>query len=100
MKENDFTEGPIKDDNLGRWICDLRLPDGRRIKKRFRQKRRAEIWWAQLQAKIADGTWSRVEPPRRMTFGQGVDLYLAAMRGRHRSFKSTHCVLKFWERTL
>jgi hypothetical protein len=82
MKVHDFRKGPIWDEALKCFRCDLRLPDGKRLKKRFRERRQAERWWNRIQNSIYEGTWAKVAQPKSLTFGKATDLYRESARVR------------------
>jgi len=101
MKKHDFRKGPIWDETLQCFRCDLRLPDGRRIKRRFSQQREAERWWNRIQTKIYEGTWNQMSQPKHIKFGQAADLYRESARVTNLSYNNyTRPALKLWERVL
>jgi hypothetical protein len=78
MKHHDFSRGPVWDEGLQRHVCDLRLPNGRRIKRRFKRERQAVVWWRSIAKQIDDGTWNREPTPR--TIGEAFDGYRKSNR--------------------
>ncbi|MFZ0962058.1 MAG: site-specific integrase [Terriglobia bacterium] len=81
----DFRKGPIYDESLQRYLVEVRYPDGRRVRKRFRRERSAMRWWASEQAKIEDGTWNEISP-KAITVGRAFELYRTHAELHHRSY--------------
>ena len=96
----DYTKGPIFDDGAGRWCVEVRYPDGRRIRRRFRREREALRLWSAENVKIENGTWQE-SAPRNLTLGDALEQYRAYSKVQHRSYKSYVAPsLKMWEREL
>jgi hypothetical protein len=56
-KNRDFSKGPIWDPSISRWLVEVRYPDGRRRRQRFRREREALRAWSAEQTKVEEGTW-------------------------------------------
>src|SRR5438046_9444602 len=79
-QRHDFSQGPVWDEILKRWLVEIRFPDDSRIKaKRFRTEEEAWVYWNAWQEKIRDGTWN-ANHPKNVTFGKGADVYRDTMR--------------------
>ena len=56
-KKRDFSNGPVWDEKLKRWLVEI-THDGKREKaKRFRRQNQAWGYWNECQESIRDGTW-------------------------------------------
>ncbi len=96
----DFTKRPVFDDGIKRWVVEVRYPDGRRLRKRFRREREASRFFSAENVKIERGTWQ--EPTLRvLTLSDALDEYREYSKVQHRSHKSYVAPsLKMWEREL
>jgi integrase/recombinase XerC len=83
----DFTVGPVYDPALKRWIVEIYYPDGRRVRKRFRDQRKAQRFWNAEQGKIADGTWAQ-PTGSNTTLGDACDKFREFSKVQHRSYDS------------
>ena len=94
---HDFTKGPLFEEGLKRWLVEVRYPNGRRVRKRFRRQREALRFWAGENVKIETGTW-QPSALRNITFGQALDRYRAHAKVEVPSYHSyTEPALKVWE---
>ena len=88
------------DPEKNRWLVEIRYPDGRRLRKRFRREREALRLWSAEQAKIENGTWY-AQAPKTVTLTTALEHYRAYSRIQNRSHASyVEPVLKMWEREL
>ncbi|MGO8791135.1 MAG: tyrosine-type recombinase/integrase [Terriglobia bacterium] len=83
----DFIKGPVYDETLQRYLVEIRYPDGRRVRKRFRRERSAMRWWTSEQVRIDDGTWDETSP-KVITVGKAFKIYRAHAELHHRSYKT------------
>ena len=83
----DFSDGPIWDPELERWVAEVRLPDGSRKRHRSRRERELRRWWASEERKIEEGTWSH-DCETTATLGDTLGRYEMHARVHHRSFKT------------
>jgi integrase len=74
-KNLDFSSGPVWNDTLKRWLVEINYPDRTRKRNRFRRERDANIWWAQQQKSIEDGSWKDVVQEAGITVGEALDRY-------------------------
>ena len=96
----DHTKGPIFDDSATRWLVEVRYPDGRRIRKRFRREREAQRFWRAEHVKIDSGAWQDFAP-KNLTLGNALAQYRNHSKVQHRSHGSyVEPSLKMWEREL
>jgi integrase len=96
-KKHDFSNGPVLDEDLGRWLVEVRYPNDERVKRRFRRADQAWKFWNDQQDKIRDGTWNRSRLPKTITFSEATAEYLEWKRNT-RSFQSVRAHLKPWGR--
>ena len=73
-KNRDFSKGPVWDARSGRWLVEVRYPDGSRLRKRFRREREALRLWSSEQTKIENGTWHE-QAPKIIAFGAALEQY-------------------------
>jgi len=87
-KNRDFNNGPVWDDTLKRWLVEVIFPDENRTRKRkrFRRERDANIWWAQQQKSIEDGSWKDAAQETGITIGDALDRYGKYSEAHHRSY--------------
>ena len=96
----DHMQGPIFDDGATRWLVEVRYPDGRRIRRRFRRQREAQRFWRAEHVKIDSGAWQRFTP-KNLTLGDALAQYRSHSKVQHRSHGSyIKPSLKMWEREL
>ena len=99
-KNRDFSKGPVWDPKKGRWLVEIRYPDGARFRKRFRREREALRLWSAEQAKIENGTWHE-RAPKIVALGTALEQYRLYSKVQNRSHASyVEPVLKMWERAL
>src|SRR6266700_3448045 len=100
--KNDFTKGPVRIERqvngktIVHFVCDFRLPDGRRRIKKCRRERQAWAWWKREMRKIDEGTWDRASTPKKMILGQAADLFRPWAHANYDS-NSWESNLRFWE---
>ena len=87
-QKKDFSEGPIWDENVKRWLADVVYPDDTRGRRRFRRQRDAQIWWAARRNAIEDGSWEAVAKPNRVSVGDAIAQYREHSKAHHRSFST------------
>ena len=96
----DFTKGPVFDDGIKRWVVEVRYPDGKRLRKRFRREREASRFFGAENVKIESGTWQKLTP-RDLSLAEALVRYRDYSKVQHRSHKSYVAPsLKMWEREL
>lgn len=83
----DFSKGPVWDPTKGRWLVEIRYPDGTRLRKRMRRERDAGRLWAAEQSKLEDGTWDE-RVARNVTVGDAMKVYREYSKVQHRSHAS------------
>ena len=100
----DYSEGPVWHAESKRWLVEVRYPDSKRKRRRFRRQREAQIWWSEQRRAIENGTWdqvARVQVLRKLTFGELCDTYRTWAKASLRSYENYAKVgLKFWEERL
>ncbi|HYR88529.1 MAG TPA: site-specific integrase [Terriglobia bacterium] len=95
---NDYSKGPIWDEDMERYLVEIRFPDGNRLRKRFRKERLAQRWFSIQVTRIEDGTWNQAAP-KNIELGKAFDEYREYSKVHHRSHeKFIEPVLKMWER--
>jgi hypothetical protein len=79
-KNRDFSKGPVWDPKTDRWLVEIRYPDGRRCRKRFRREREALRLWSTEQAKIENGIWHE-QAPKIIALGVALEQYPDTQHG-------------------
>jgi integrase len=85
-QKKDYSEGPVWDAVLKRWLAEIVYPDNTRARRRFRRQRDAQIWWAARQKAIEDGSWEALTKPNRSSLGEAIAKYRKYSKAHHRSF--------------
>src|SRR5262245_12430855 len=99
-KNRDFSKGPVWMLEKNRWQVEIRLPNGTRLRRRFKREREAKLFWAGEHARIEDGTWDQ-RAARNITVAKAMEEFRAYSRVQHRSHKSYVIPsLKLWEKFL
>jgi integrase len=99
-KNRDFSKGPVWDPRTDRWLVEIRYPDGRRCRKRFRRERQALRLWSTEQMKIENGTWHE-QTAKIVVLGMALAQYREYSKVQNRSHNTyIEPVLKMWERKL
>jgi len=103
-KIHDFSEGPVWDEHLNRWLVEVRGANNNtdkktenRLKKRFRRKDQAWKWWTEQQEKIRDGTWNPARLVKTTTFSEARVQFIE-LRRNTRSALSVKPHLRPWGR--
>jgi len=86
-KNRDFSKGPVWSAELGRWLIEIRYPDGSRVRKRFRREREAVRSWSAEQTKIENGTWHE-QAPKTIAFETALKQYREYSTVQNRSHAS------------
>jgi len=87
-KSKDFTAGPVWDDELNRYLVDITYPDLARRRKRFRNLKKAQAFWARETTAIQEGTWKNNFVPKNVTLGQAFDQYREYCKAHNRSYRT------------
>jgi integrase len=87
-QKKDYSQGPIWDEGLKRWLAEVVYPDDARGRRRFRRQRDAQIWWAAQQKAIEDGSWEAIAKPNRISVADAIARYREHSRAHHRSFST------------
>jgi len=87
-QKKDYSQGPIWDEGLKRWLAEVVYPDDARGRRRFRRQRDAQIWWAAQQKAIEDGSWEAIAKPNRISVADAIARYREHSRVHHRSFST------------
>ena len=82
-KSKDFTAGPVWDDELNRYLVDIT-----RRRKRFRNLKKAQAFWARETTAIQEGTWKNNFVPKNVTLGQAFDQYREYCKAHNRSYRT------------
>src|SRR4051812_16712025 len=95
-----YSKGPVWDSTKGRWLAEIRYPNGSRTRKRYRRERDAVRVWAAEQTKIETGTWDE-RAARNVTLGTALEQYRDYARVQHRAYRTYDAPsLALWEREL
>jgi integrase len=86
--KKDYSEGPVWDEKLKRWVAEVVYPDQTRGRRRFRRQRDAQIWWAAQRRAIEDGSWESAAKPSRSSLGDAITQYREHSKAHHRSFST------------
>jgi hypothetical protein len=87
-QKKDYSEGPIWDEKVKRWLAEVVYPDDTRGRRRFRRQRDAQIWWAAQRKAIEDGSWEALANPNRVSLGDAIAQYREYSKAHHRSFST------------
>jgi len=86
--KKDYSQGPVWDETLRRWVAEVVYPNRKRGRRRFRRQRDAQIWWAAQRKAIEEGSWEDVTPNIRLPLGDAIAQYREHSRAHHRSFST------------
>jgi excisionase family DNA binding protein len=99
-KQSRFLQGSSVGPTTGRWLVEIRYPDGTRRRRRLRREREALRMWSAEQNKIDTGAWNQ-RAAKRVTLENALKDYRAYSKVQHRSHAGyVECALRLWERSL
>ena len=87
-KNKDFSAGPVWDDELNRYLVDITYPDLNRKRKRFKNLKKAQGFWARETTAIQQGTWNNNFVPKNVPLGQAFDQYREYCKAHNRSYRT------------
>lgn len=99
-KQSRFLQGSSVGPTTGRWLVEIRYPDGTRRRRRLRREREALPMWSPEHNKIETGAWNR-SASTHVTLENALKDYRAYSKVQHRSHAGyVECALRLWERNL
>jgi hypothetical protein len=99
-KNRDFSKGPVWNPEIGRWLVEVRYPNGSRLRKRYRRERAALRSWSAAQTSIENGTWDK-SSAKNVLFETALKQYRDYSQVQNRSHDSyVEPALNMWERAL